>query len=146
MNPTATTTSFVQNGQAKIHWYKYVQKHYHWCNILPIKPLWTSSAARSINTNNDHTTHIAATKWNRIAQNSLRLSTLDISKRRHWKHHFISEIIHVYLYTLIHTSLMGLILVCKIKLNLHNSQDLVSDAVSHCCKHDWWTYLRLPEQ
>ena len=44
------------------------------------------------------------------------------------------------------TSLNGLILVCMMKGNLQSSHESVSEAVSHCCRHDWWTYLRLPEQ
>lgn len=34
-----------------------------------------------------------------------------------------------------HTSLNGLIFVCIINGNLHSSQELVSEAVNHCCKH-----------
>lgn len=42
------------------------------------------------------------------------------------------------------TSPKGFIFVCMIKLNLHSSHDLVSEAVSHCWRQLWWTYLRLP--
>ena len=52
---------------------------------LPIKPDLTSSAALIMSTQRDQITHRAATKWNRIAHISLRLSMLVISSLRHWK-------------------------------------------------------------
>lgn len=51
---------------------------------LPICPFFTSSAARSISTHSDQITQMAAPQWNSTVQNSLRLSTPDISKLSHW--------------------------------------------------------------
>lgn len=52
-------------------------------DVLPMKPLFTSSTARSISTKSDHITHNAATQWNNTAQHSRRRSTPDISNSRH---------------------------------------------------------------
>lgn len=147
VKPTVTTTNFVQNGH-------------------PIRPRFTSSAARSINTHNDQITHNAAAQWNKTAQNSRRRSTPDISKLRHcWQKgkkliycifrnfcfHCESEIeqwarAQLHVDHFIRTSLNGLIFVCMMNGNLHNSHEFVSDAVNHCCKHVWCTYFKLPEQ
>ena len=32
------------------------------------------------------------------------------------------------------------------KSALQSSQDFVLELLIHCCKHDWWTNLRLPAQ
>jgi len=45
------------------------------------------------------------------------------------------QILHICIHSRRLTSLKGLILVCIIKGNLHNSQELVADAVSHCWRH-----------
>lgn len=65
VSPTVTTTNFVQNGH-------------------PMRPRFTSSAARSMSTHSDQMTHSAAAKWNKTAQKSRRRSTPDISRLLHW--------------------------------------------------------------
>ena len=66
VKPTVTTTNFVQKGQ-------------------PSFPFFTSSAERSINTQRLQMTQSAAARWKRTAQKSLRRSTPDISKLRHYE-------------------------------------------------------------
>lgn len=72
VNPIATTTSLVQNGQLSC-------------------PCLTSSAVRPISTHSDHTTHVMAITWNDTEQRILRRSLLVMSKAFHFVMGFILD-------------------------------------------------------